>query len=80
MTPATPSTCFTCPQCSSTVEITKYSREHTITRWPDGHGRCTELTDEPSRFGTGRCETLTVAVRAAFDEGDIEAHERTPGT
>ena len=77
MAHATP---FTCPQCSTCVEVTKFSREHTLTRWVDGHPSCPELGDEPQRFGTGRCESLTRAVRAAFDDGLIEAGERAAGT
>lgn len=76
----TTTTPFTCPRCDSCVEITKYSREHTITRWASGHEACPELSDQPERFGTGRCETMTAAVRAAFDVGLINAGERTPGT
>ncbi|MDV6299462.1 hypothetical protein R3P82_10090 [Dietzia maris] len=71
---------FTCPRCDTCVEVTKFSREHTLTRWVDGHAACPELDDEPVRFGTGRCETLTAAVRAAFDDGLINAGERAPGT
>lgn len=74
------STPFACPRCTTRVEVTKYSREHTITRWAGGHAACPELDLEPARFGTGRCETLTSAVRAAFDDGLIDAGERTPGT
>lgn len=77
MTPATP---FTCPRCATCVEVTKFSREHTLTRWVDGHDACPDLGEEPVRFGTGRCESLATAVRAAFDVGLIEACERTPGT
>lgn len=69
-----------CPRCEACVEVTKYSREHTITRWVDGHARCPELGVEPERFATGRCETLTAAVRTAFDDGLIDALERAPGT
>ena len=77
MTTTTP---FTCPRCASCVEITKYSREHTLTRWTNGHAACPELSDEPARFGTGRCETLTAAVRTAFDYGLIDAGVRESGT
>lgn len=77
MARATP---FTCPRCSTCVEVTKFSREHTLTRWVDGHARCPELDVEPERFGTERCESLTAAVRAAFDDGLIEAGERAAGT
>lgn len=73
-------TALACPRCDSCVEVTKYSREHTITRWVDGHASCPELGVEPARFATGRCETLTAAVRAAFDDGLIDARERVPGT
>ncbi|HJC28187.1 MAG TPA: hypothetical protein H9759_02190 [Candidatus Dietzia intestinipullorum] len=73
-------TALACPRCDSCVEVTKYSREHTITRWADGHASCPELGVEPARFATGRCETLTAAVRAAFDDGLIDARERVPGT
>lgn len=76
----TTTTPFTCPRCASCVEITKYSREHTLTRWTDGHAACPELSAEPERFGTGRCETLTTAVRTAFDVGLINAGVREPGT
>lgn len=71
---------FPCPRCTTAVEVTKYSREHTLTRWVDGHAACPELDDRPVRFGTGRCETLTAAVREAFDDGLIGAMERAPGT
>ncbi|MFL0578692.1 hypothetical protein [Dietzia sp. 179-F 9C3 NHS] len=71
---------LTCPRCAECVEVTKYSREHTITRFVSGHERCPELAAQPGRFGTGRCETLKTAVREAFDEGGIGAVERTPGT
>lgn len=71
---------FACPRCDSCVEVTKFSREHTMTRWLDGHGACPELGAERERFGTGRCETLTAAVRAAFDDGRIDTLERVPGT
>lgn len=79
-TPMTTTTPFACPRCASCVEVTKYSREHTITRWVGGHAACPELSDQPERFGTGRCETLTAAVRAAFDDGLIEVRDRDPGT
>lgn len=74
------STAFSCPRCDSCVEVTKYSREHTLTRWVDGHAACPELDDEPVRFGTGRCETLSTAIRTAFDVGLIDAGVRVPGT
>ena len=73
-------TAFSCPRCATCVEVTKYSREHTLTRWVDGHAACPELGDEPERFGTGRCDTLTAATRAAFDVGLIDAWERRAGT
>lgn len=73
-------TTIACPRCDSCVEVTKYSREHTITRWVDGYAACPELADEPARFATGRCETLTEATRSTFDRGAIDALERTPGT
>lgn len=79
-TSTTTATPFTCPRCATCVEVTKYSREHTLTRWVDGHAACPELGDEPVRFGTGRCETLSSAVRTAFDVGLIGAGERAPGT
>lgn len=78
---ATPlSTPFSCPRCSTCVEVTKFSREHTLTRWVDGHSACPELGDGPQRVGTGRCETLSGAVRTAFDVGLIDARERAAGT
>lgn len=76
----TTTTPFSCPRCSTCVEVAKYSREHTLTRWVGGHAACPELRTAPERFGTGRCETLTAAVRAAFDVGLIGAGERQPGT
>ena len=79
-TGTTTTTPFSCPRCSTCVEVTKFSREHTLTRWVDGHEACPELSTEPERFGTGRCETLTAAVRAAFDVGLIPPRDRIPGT
>ena len=79
-TGTTTTTPFSCPRCSTCVEVTKFSREHTLTRWVDGHEECPELSSEPERFGTGRCETLTAAVRAAFDVGLIPPRDRIPGT
>ena len=79
-TGTTTTTPFSCPRCSTCVEVTKFSREHTLTRWVDGHEECPELSSEPERFGTGRCETLTAAVRAAFDVGLIPPRDRVPGT
>lgn len=73
-------TLFPCPRCATRVEVTKFSREHTLTRWVDGHAACPELEAQPERFGTGRCETLTAAVRAAYDDGLIDPRERMPGT
>lgn len=81
MTTWTPeATPFTCPRCSTCVEVTKFSREHTLTRWVDGHGACPELDDAPVRFGTGRCGTLAAAVREAYDDEVIPTRERVPGT
>ena len=74
------STQFDCPRCETCVEVTKFSREHTLTRWIAGRATCPELQDDLVRFGTGQCETLTAAVRAAFDVGLINAGERAPGT
>jgi len=78
--PASAATGFGCPRCGTCVEVTKFSREHTLTRWVDGHAACPELGDEPERFGTGRCEALTAAIRSAFVVGLIDAGERAPGT
>src|SRR5699024_5026692 len=73
-------TALACTRCDSCDEVTKYSREHTITRRDEGRAPYPELGAEPPRFATARSETLTAAVRAAFDDGLIDARERGPGT
>lgn len=78
--PESSSTSFSCPRCSVAVRITKFSREHTLTRWPQGHKGCPELAEGPEHYGTGQCSFLTESVRKAFDNGAITQVTRAPGT
>lgn len=69
-----------CPECGEHAEITKYSPEHTLTRWTNGRAHCKQLAHKASDLGVGRCAAMSTGTRRAFDAGKIDLVDREPGT